>query len=366
MFSHRPSHVFRDDKGWRKTLVLLSVLTFIFPLTAFAENEAGSAAITKDAYVAYMERYIDWQYSIEEAIQQFERNGFIFSPEAEELIDCCNITLADDERMSIVVQQTLFDSIAGYMNICFTSDQYILRPITCLDVYSPYYRPGETYEQPVCFIGVEFAVGDSMGRYAQYEGLSADQKQFNIIALASAASRPGLPGGESDVLLTVTLHSFNGEEETVETLDFSFQIHVLENIDECYLREPMIHEDYNLIVSDLHMVITPLRVSIQPMGRRRLDASADCRYFWALFDQNGERILDWSSREDGAYLSEIPEPIYYVVYEMDESGRGTAVYLKRLVRDGHTWKNTGDGSLCSRKNPFLSKRSNESMQKSVA
>lgn len=311
----------------------LVLILSIFPVEmAYADKVAMTTY--RDSYMDYTEKYSRWIFSIEEELN-IERSYRVFSPTAEELVNDCNIHLIESDRVSITVQQTLFDSIGGYINLLFTSDQYILRPITCLDIYSPYYQAAESYSLPVCFIEIE--IGDYMGYYSLEGGLSEDQKQYNLIALCKHYSDADLSRRENNVHLKVILHFFNLSQESIETMEFYFPIEILENIDECHLSEPMIHEEYNLIVPRVDMVITPIRMSIKPVGRRALDSKAECKYYWTLADQDNHLIFDYLNSENGIYYSSIPEPIYYVVYEFDENGTEMIVYRKQLIHKENAW-----------------------------
>lgn len=330
------------ENGCRKTMILFAVLLCLLCPVLSAQAETADSQSEKDRYVTFVELHDDdkWYYRIEDVLKQEREYGSVFSPAAEELIEDCDILLYEDEHMTITVQQTLFDCVGGYINFCFSSNWYILRPFTCLDIYSPWYQPGDTYHQPVCFIQVELHNGFT--HYTELEGLSEDQKQFNLIPSVSPYPN-GYFSPRDEVPLKVTLHYFDSGEDHIDTIECSVPIHILENIDECHMEEPIIHEDFNLAVRGLKMVITPLRTSITPMYLDRVDYSKELLYLWALIDQDKHQIVGWYNLaygrfiSSGMYISAIPEPIYYIVYQEVEPGKGRIVYKKQLVRDGDIW-----------------------------
>ena len=317
------------------------MLLFVNP-ALMARAEKTDSQSEKDRYVTYVELYDndEWYYRIEDALKRSKECGCVYSPIAEELIEDCGVLLYEDEHMTIMVQQMLFDCVDGYINYCFSSDRYILRPFTCLDIHSPWYQPGDAYNQPVCFIQIQMMNG--MVISSTMEGLSEDQKQFNIIAKA-VPNRSYYFSPCNEASLKVILHHFDSGEDHIETIECSVPIHILENIDECYMEEPIIHEDFNLAVRGLKMVITPLRTSITPMDLDRVDYSKELLYLWALIDQDKHQIVGWNNLaygrfiSSGMYISAIPEPIYYIVYQEVEPGKGRIVYKKQLVRNGNTW-----------------------------
>ena len=311
------------------------VLIFVLCSVGLADSDTNAINVEIDPYLVYMENYESWCFRIEDQIKK-ERAYRVFAPGAEELVNNCDIHLFESDRISISVQQTWVDSAVGYVNLCFTSDQYILRPADCLDVYAPWYQPGNAYTQPVCFIEIE-QIMDHLFINSQAEGLSEDQKQFNLIALCSFYSDGDVSPTKCDVPMKLKLHFFNSGEEDIETIDVVFPINVLENIDECHLMEPMIHEEFNLITRDISMVITPLRLVITPVGRESLYRAAEYKYYWTLADQNDRLIFAYHDGEDGVYLSSIPDPIYYVIYEYDENGKEQIVFRQQLVRQGNAW-----------------------------
>lgn len=329
MIKKTNSHIFQI------IVATIFVLIFGFCSVGLADSDTDAVKAEIDPYVVYMEKYESWCFRIEDQIEE-ERAYRVYSPRAEELVDNCDIHLFESDRISITVQQTLVDSAFGYVNLCFTSDQYILRPADCLNVYAPFYQPGNAYTQPVCFIEIK-QIMNHLSIYSQAEGLSEKQKQFNLIALCSFHSDGDASITKCDVRMKLKLHFFNSGEEDIETIDVVFPINVLENIDECHLMEPMIHEEFNLITRDISMVITPLRLVITPVGRESLYRAADYKYYWTLADQKDRLIFAFHNGEDGVYLSSIPDPIYYVIFEYDENGKEQIVFRQQLVRQGNAW-----------------------------
>ena len=188
------------------------VLSFVPMSVSCADEDDPYLNYYKDRYVydisSYMEsRNIIWV--------DLEDESFDSSPVCS--FDC----------IDVCVVESIFDQYGGYINVEFSSEEYIIRPSDSLNVYSPFYQLPSSDSDPVCYIEYEVFLDDRPALWGgQDDGLSDDQHSLRLIQSIDLFSQPPFQAGCCCVTVVFratlfengTWRSINGELEFSTTV----------------------------------------------------------------------------------------------------------------------------------------------------